>query len=275
MEIRKRMQPDDFILSTFGNNQKPILDAVGLRLGVESGVGYSGTFAEFRVFESTPWMHYIWGKYGTPKDDGLWYDTVIPNTFDPEEFPLVERKAREDYYVYMGRLIQRKGIDIAAQVCDRLGKKLIVAGQGELRDAALDGYKCIEFVGSIQDQAQKAHLLGHAQAVFCPTLYIEPFGGVAVEAMMCGTPVITSPYGAFMETVQQGVTGFRCQDFADFVFAASAVASLDCNKIRRYAVSRYSNSVAAEKYDEYFKRLHTIVAGKGWYEERSSNRWLK
>ena len=275
-EINARKQPDDFILSTFGIGQKPIFDGVDLRLKVESGVGYSGVFSEFHVFESQTWMHYIWGKYGTPNDDGLWYDVVIPNSYDPDDFPL--GLSHEDYFLYMGRIVNRKGIHIAARVCEKLGKLLVVAGQGRLEDADLQDFKCIRFIGSVQDQKLKAQLLGCATAVFCPTIYIEPFGGVAVEAMMCGTPVITSNYGAFTETVQHGVTGYRCQDFADFLWAAKNVQYLDHKRIRKYAVARYSNDRCAKMYDEYFRRLHTIVAGKGWYEDRpgqSNLKWLE
>lgn len=273
-EINARKRPDDFILSTFGNGQKPIFDGIDLRLKVESGIGYSGTFAPFRVFESQTWMHYIWGRYGTPNDDGIWYDVVIPNSFDPDDFPLGKHEG--DYYLYMGRVIPRKGIHIAAQTCEKLGMKLIVAGQGRLEDAGLQNYKCIEFIGSVQDQKVKAELMGNAKALFTPTIYIEPFGGVAVEAMMCGTPVISSHYGCFTETVQHGLSGYRCQDFSDYQWATKAVKDLDYAKIREYAVSKYSNERCAMMYDEYFKRLHTIVTGNGWYEEREQDNldWL-
>ena len=269
--VNARKQPGDFLLSTFGLGQKPIFDGVDGVIKVESGIGYSGTFAPFRVFESQAWMHYIWGRYGTPGDDGLWYDAVIPNSFDPADFEIEETGADwnpgGEYYLYLGRIIPRKGIHIAAQVCERLGKRLVVAGQGRLEDAGLEHYKCIEFIGSVQDQEIKSKLLHGATALFCPTLYVEPFGGAAVEAMLCGTPVIASNFGAFTETILQGVSGFRCQNFADFCLAAEAVKSLDSARIREYAVSRYSNQVVGAMYGEYFRRLEAVFHGKGWYEE--------
>jgi glycosyltransferase involved in cell wall biosynthesis len=45
------------------------------------------------------------------------------------QFPFVEEP--EDYYLFMGRLTERKGYQIAVDVCKHLGVKLKLAGQGE------------------------------------------------------------------------------------------------------------------------------------------------
>ena len=58
--------------------------------------------------------------------------------------------------------------------------------------------------------------LARRGSVRVPTYYIEPFGGVAVEAQLCGTPVITTDFGAFPETVQHGITGYRCRTYKQF-----------------------------------------------------------
>jgi glycosyltransferase involved in cell wall biosynthesis len=84
--------------------------------------------------------------------------------------------------------------------------------------------------------------------------------------MSCGTPVITTDWGAFTETVQQGKTGFRCNTLAEFVQAAQDAEALDRNAIREYAISRYSTDVVRHQYDAYFKRLATLQ-GKGWYAD--------
>ena len=48
-----------------------------------------------------------------------------------------------------------------------------------------------------------AHVLGDCVAVLCLTSYLEPFGCVAVEAQLCGTPVISTDFGGMVETVEQ------------------------------------------------------------------------
>jgi glycosyltransferase involved in cell wall biosynthesis len=69
--------------------------------------------------------------------------------------------------------------------------------------------------------------MSRAKAVFVPTQYFEPFGGVAVEAQMCGTPVISSDFGVFNETVLHGITGYRCRTLDQYVWAINNVHKLD------------------------------------------------
>jgi len=272
-QIRARSTPEDFILATMGTAHKPVTDAVGLERTIESGIGYSGIYAKYKVFESYAWMHHLYGVRGV--NDGAWYDCVIPNYFDVDEFPLGKQDG--DYYLFMGRLIRRKGLDVAVQVTRALGKRLIVAGQGSLTGGDLnitDSH--VTHVGAVGAE-KRAELMGGAIAMFAPTYYIEPFGGVAVECMLCGTPVITTDWGAFPETVRHGVTGFRCRTFDDFCYAAQEAGSLRRLEIRRWAERNYSLKRVARMYDEYFAKIADI-GGAGWYTrhpERKELDWLR
>lgn len=257
--MRLRVLPRDFICVIGGMAHKEIADAFPTIVTIEFGIGYSshGTFARFKVWESYAWMHTCYGALAKNSNDvdGAYFDAVIPNYFEVADFPFSSEK--DDYFLYMGRLIDRKGYNIAVEVCQFLNKRLIVAGAGDTPSYG-------EYVGVV-DPERRGQLMSRARAVFAPTRYIEPFGGVAVEAMLCGTPVICTDWGAFTETVQQGVTGFRCRMFEEFVDAAKAVDGLDYAAIRDYAVARYSTDVVASQYEAYFNRLNTLW-GKGWYE---------
>jgi glycosyltransferase involved in cell wall biosynthesis len=89
-------------------------------------------------------------------------------------------------------------------------------------------------------------------AVLMPSLYLEPFGYVAIEAQMCGTPAITTDWGAFPETVEQGVGGFRCRTRAEFLAALAAAPALDRGEIRRRAVARFGIETVGPQYLAYF-----------------------
>ncbi|MCX4093087.1 glycosyltransferase [Nocardia sp. alder85J] len=251
-EIAKRKQPRDFLCVIGGSGQKPLADAFPELQTVEYGVGYSGVFAKYRVFESYAWMHAVHGARTTvPKimsDRGQFYDAVIPNYFEVADFPFSAEK--DDYFLFVGRIIEAKGVQIAVDACRRLGARLILAGAGRPPSYG-------EHVGMV-DVQRRGELMSRARGVFVPSLYLEPFGGVHVEAMLCGTPVITTDWGAFSETVQQGVQGFRCRTLREFTEAGESVDKLDHQGIRDYAVSKFSTEAIAPQYDYYFRRLETL-----------------
>lgn len=249
--IRKRLGPRDIIGLTMGTAQRPIAEAFPGHVVAEVGVGYEGVLpGTHRCYESEAWRHYLWGKYGV--DVGRWFDTVIPNAYDPVDYTFSADKG--DYLLFMGRLIERKGLEVVAGLAKR--HRVITAGQGEPIPGA-------EHVGVVRG-TDKATLLAGARAVLVPTFYIEPFGGVAVEAMLSGTPVITSPFGAFTETVDHGTTGYRCHTLGDFLAAAVAVDDLDPKEIRAGAMSRYTLEVCAPQYDAWLNRLASLY-DRGWY----------
>jgi len=260
-EIAKRAEQKDFICVIGGYAQKQIADALPHMITVEFGVGYGGTFSKYRVFESYAWMHTCYGAatMGNPHDaDGSWWDAVIPGYLDPAMFPF--RADKDDYYLFIGRLVDRKGYRIAADVCFDLGARLIVAGQGTPPLGS-------EYVGVVGPE-ERGKLMAGAKAVFVPTIYVEPFGNVNIEAQACGTPVITTDWGAFTETVVHGATGFRCRTFGEFKRAAIDAQYLDPHTIRDRAVSKYSLETIGRKYEEYFTRLLHLW-DDGWYEGRT------
>lgn len=255
-EIGKRIEEKDFICIIGGTAQKPVADAFPQHISVEFGVGYGGVFAPYKVFESYAWMHSMYGAYRNPTTaDGNFYDVVIPGYLEPDMFPLGAGDG--DYYLFIGRLIDRKGYRIAQEVCERLGKRLILAGPGEQH-----GYG--EFVGSVGPE-KRAELMGGAIATFAPTLYIEPFGNVVIESQACGTPTITTDWGAFTENNPDGVTGYRCRTLKEFMDAAERAKYLDRATIREIAIEKYSVDTIAIQYENYFKRLLTLWED-GWYQ---------
>lgn len=271
-EIKKRIQPKDFIMLVAGRCQKQIADAFPAHMSVEGFIGYTGIFSKYRVYESYAQMHYVQGLL--KDDNGHFYDTVIPNYFEVEDFPYSAKK--DDYYLFIGRMIPRKGVQVAVEATRRLGAKLVLAGQGARQEGnkiVCDGMVLegdhLEYVG-YADVQKRGELMSKAKATFVPTTYLGPFEGVHVESMLCGTPVITSPFGCFSETFEQGVQGYKCATMGEFVEAAKRAPQLNTKKIRQYAISRYSTEVVAQQYEQYFERLLTLW-DEGFYSDKS---WL-
>jgi glycosyltransferase involved in cell wall biosynthesis len=274
-EINKRKKPDDFLLIPQGLYQKPVDDGVGLYLTCESGVGYRGSYAKFRAFESAFIQNFTYGGEN-PREciNGRHYDRVIPNYFDPKDFEISGEK--DDYYFYLGRLIKRKGVEIAQMISKARGKKLLIAGQGVKswnkgklvgEDFSIEGDN-IEYLGYLEP-TERNRYLSRAKLSFVPTLYLEPFGGTNVEAQLSGTPVLTTNFGVFPETVIQGVTGFRCDTLQDFYEASFLAEKLKAKDVRKNA-ERFLMDNVKWLYKKWFEDLYQLYLSttdkniKGW-----------
>lgn len=279
-EINQRKRVGDFLLVCHGTFHKPIADAAQISDTIEIGIGHRSSFARFRIFESHFQMNWIYGredhddnKYPRPghrnKGDGSFYDCVIPGFFDPNDFEYSEDK--QDYFLYLGRIISKKGIFVAQKVCEELNKKLIVAGFGYTKEANETDAKAfedliklpnVEYVG-FAGKEKRRELMAHAKALFLPTLYLEPFGYVVIEANMSGTPVITTPFGAFPETIKDGYNGYKCWTHRDFVDAARNIDKIKPKNCRKWAM-QYTLDKTAPLYKKYFTQILNLT-GKGWY----------
>jgi glycosyltransferase involved in cell wall biosynthesis/SAM-dependent methyltransferase len=269
-EIGKRKQTNDFILPFWGAGHRPVCDAHPDLICVEPGIGYAGGhWARWKVFESYAIYHAYYGlqSVGTCKQD--WYDVVIPNYFDPDDFNYSPTN-KEDYFLFLGRVYDGKGIDIAIQVTEKIGAKLIVAGQNP-ENRVFPSH--VEFVG-YADTEKRKNLMSKAKAAFVASMYNEPFGGVQVECLFSGTPTITTDWGAFTENNIHGVTGYRCRTFDEFCWAANNIDNINPSNCRKFAIDNFSLERVGQLYEEYFRTVLDVYNHQGWYEHHSDRQNL-
>lgn len=125
--LESNLRDGDIIAFAGGGIHQPVIDHFANRFTcVEYGVGYEGIAQNtFACFESYAWMHNRYGAYGI--NNGRAFDAVIPNVVMPDDWYTAESKG---YALFMGRLIQRKGPHVAAEIANAAGYKLLVAGAG-------------------------------------------------------------------------------------------------------------------------------------------------
>ena len=101
----------------------------------------------------------------------------------------------------------------------------------------------------------KVDLLGSARAMVFPIRWPEPFGLVMVEAMACGTPVVTTGRGAAPELVDDGVTGFRRDTTDDLVAAISRVGEIEPAACRSRVEEHFSAEAMVRGYEAVFESV--------------------
>jgi glycosyltransferase involved in cell wall biosynthesis len=252
--IHRRKSSGDMIVCFHGIENRGACDLNPDLRAVEPSIGYDSTavFAPYRAFVSYAQMHMYYGTRGmlmTPS----WFDTVIYNAIDSREFDFNTDK--DDYFLCFGRIISTKGIDLAIQATEATGSRLIIAGPGSLEHIGYTSIpKHVEVLG-IQNAEQRRKLMSRARAVMGLTYYVEPFGNMIVEGLMSGTPAITTDWGGFTETVQEGITGFRCREFQDVVRAIENIDNIDPLSCRSWAFSNCDDTIVHPQFDRWFRKL--------------------
>jgi glycosyltransferase involved in cell wall biosynthesis len=107
--------------------------------------------------------------------------------------------SHDDYYLAVGRLVPYKRTDVLIGACQKLGRKLVIVGDGpEMEGLKKQAGKNVEFVGEATDQ-QLRDIYARCRALLFAA--DEDFGMVPVEAQSYGRPVIAYGEGGSLETV--------------------------------------------------------------------------
>lgn len=254
--LRARLDRHDIICHPFGKAHAQLVNEFPNNIHVETGIGYPELLpGAFKIFESYAWMHYHQGK---EKRNGHNYEWVIPNYFDLDDWE--PRFEPGSYIAFMGRICAAKGMDVIFEIAKRVNMKVKIAGQG---DPTPWKHPNIEYVGPLKGR-ERSEFLRHAYCQLMPTQFVEPFGGSGVEGLLCGTPLISSDFGAFSETVQPGINGYRCHVLKQWLGAINAAQNLDRKKIAEAARSRYSLKQCGAEYSTVFRQLDDLH-DEGWY----------
>src|SRR5262245_12767197 len=172
------------------------------------------------------------------------------------------RRTAGDYLAFVGRISPEKRVDRAIEIARRANLPLRIAAKVDPVDAdyfrdvvrPLLDHPLVEFLGEVDDRG-KDELLGGARALLFPIDWPEPFGLIMIEALACGTPVIAWQHGSVAEVVEDGVTGFLCEDVGSAVRAVRGLDRIDRAACRRVFEERFTADRMARDYVSLYTRL--------------------
>ena len=182
-------------------------------------VKYKNVFPKYKDLN---WLSISDAQRGGMPVDTNWLATIYHGLNEQEYTP--NYGPGGDYVLYMGRIIESKGVHIAIEAIKtynqtHLGKPLKLKIAGKHYSGAKDQYwqekilpelddPNIEYVGFVKTTQEKQVMLGNAKALLIPSLFEEPFGMVMIESLACATPVIGLNSGAIPEVITSQKTGF-------------------------------------------------------------------
>ena len=187
-------------------------------------------------------------------------DEVVANGVDAGSVPFGDRPD-PGLAVVAGRISPEKGTHLAIAAALAAGLRVVVAGavydrgyfDGEVAPL-VDGRR-VRHLGQLS-RARLHRLLGGAAVCVCASLWAEPFGLVAVESALAGTPVAVTPAGALPEVVDDDLgavaAGFSIPAVAE---AVTEARRRDRAAVRAAAVRRHDLGGCVARYRAIYRRL--------------------
>jgi glycosyltransferase involved in cell wall biosynthesis len=194
----------------------------------------------------------------------LAHSRVIHHGLSPSRYPPSLRE--QGYLLHLGRYCEEKGTHLAIEVARLAGLPIELAGRTHPQDREYFETEVVPRLALPRvrdhgeaDHALKISLLGAARALVLPLQWEEPFGLIAVEAMLSGTPVLGFAAGSFPEIIEDGVTGFLAVpgDVDALARFARGLERFDRARCVRRARERFSTATMTTAYEAVYRRAIT------------------
>lgn len=190
--------------------------------------------------------------------------TVIANGIPLENWDTFRAEPGE-YFAFLGYMTPDKGAAEAVEAILKTDEKLVIAGS--LRDDDPRGHEYFEkrikpfiddgkikFVGILKPE-EKADFYKKAKATLMPIQWDEPFGLVAIESMVCGSPVIAWNRAAMPEIIEEGVSGYLVNSVEEMTEKIQQVDKLSRTKARERVEQYFTAEIMAKKYVALYERI--------------------
>jgi len=190
-------------------------------------------------------------------------DQVVVKPNSVEDFGDGNNK-REDFFVFIGRLIGDKGIETLLESLNHFNYKIRIIGDGPLRSRIEDAAqknKNIEYLG-FRDKNFIINTLKKAKGLIFPSLWYEGLPVTIIESFSTGTPVIGSNIGAVTLQITDNYNGFHfCP--GDAKDLANRIKYLSDNEQQLKHLYVNARNTYLEKYtpEKNYEQLISIYSG--------------
>ncbi|WP_055699073.1 glycosyltransferase [Streptomyces silaceus] len=202
---------------------------------------------------------------------------AVKHNFVPD--PDARRSGAGEHVLYLGRLAEAKGVRLLMAAWDEItasggvGVPLVIAGTGPLEQevtAWAAGRDDVRYLG-LCDTARCRRAIAGSVAVVAPSTWLEAFGLVVVEAMAAGVPTVAAGHGAFVELVEDDVTGLLHRP-GDSASLASRIRRITADPGRNQEMGRaarrryeqgFSPAVGLERLVEGYRTAIAVRSGGG------------
>lgn len=184
--------------------------------------------------------------------------------------PALQPVKAADYFLFVGRLSEEKGIDLLLKTFATSPYTIKIAGDGPLLGDIITyrtQYPNIEFLGSME-KARILDLMCHCNALVFPSIWYEGMPLTIIEAFACGTPVIASRLGAMESMIEPGYNGlhFEAGNENDLKIQLEKWQHLDGEQkelYRKNARSSYEQYYTPEKNFMQLMHIYKAVMEEG------------
>lgn len=187
---------------------------------------------------------------------------VCYNGIDLDLYKPIENLNRTKRFLFLARFSSIKGADIAIHTCRQTGTELDLIGDTSITNEPDYFNTCkhncdnkqIRMIGPCK-RGEAVWWYSQAYAMLHPNMrFREPLGLAPIEAMACGTPVITFNFGAMRETVIHGQTGRLARTVDEYVgYVAQLVSNGVSQSMRRdcrESMQKFSVQRMVNRYEE-------------------------
>jgi glycosyltransferase involved in cell wall biosynthesis len=184
---------------------------------------------------------------------------VIPPPIDTARFRPREGESilPGEFYLVLSRLATYKRTELAVEACTRLGRKLVIVGDGPDRKRleAMAG-PTISFMGRLSDPAVEDHVRRCSALLFPGE---EDFGMAPLEINAAGKPVIAFRGGGATETVREGLNGIFFNE-ATAESLADAILHFEGMEWNPTEIQQHAETFSLDTFQQRFFRVLNRVA---------------